>query len=120
MDIPISRNLVTGAPVTNRELLHLLKAALDKAFPCFVERVTLFGSQANGTATDNSDWDVLLMLTRECDWQLRVALLDVCTELALEYEDVIFDVKMLSPLERLSIRGRLPYVQAALQEGIAA
>jgi predicted nucleotidyltransferase len=116
----VSHNLTTNAPITNHELLAKLKAALEQAFPGIVEKIILFGSRASGTATEDSDWDILLMLTQEYDWRLKWALADVCTDVAFEYEDVLFDVKVLSPSERVGTRGKLPYVQTALHEGIVA
>ena len=118
MDATVSRNLTTNAPVTNRELLGLLNTALDKAFPGVVESITLFGSQINGTADEDSDWDILLTLTQEYSWEIRDRLYTVCFEIGWAHA-VLFDVKIISRSELdTGIRGKNPIFQAALHEGI--
>lgn len=52
-------------------------------------QVLLFGSQANGTATEESDWDVLVLTKQEVDWALKKKLWDHVFPLSVEAATVI-------------------------------
>lgn len=52
---------------------HWLKSyrqALTRQLPGLVEQIVIFGSKARGTATMDSDLDVLVVI-REGDWRLK-------------------------------------------------
>ena len=52
---------------------HWLKSyrqALARQLPGLVEQIVIFGSKARGTATMDSDLDVLVVI-REGDWRLK-------------------------------------------------
>jgi predicted nucleotidyltransferase len=103
--------------MTNTELLTTLKAALDSAFPSIVEKIILFGSHVDGTATDDSDWDILLVLAQEYDWRLKKNLRSTCYEVALNL-NLVLDTKVIALHELDTARGSVMYIQDALQEGI--
>jgi len=44
--------------------------ALARQFPGLVEQIVIFGSKARGTATTDSDLDILVVI-REGDWRLK-------------------------------------------------
>lgn len=48
------------------------RAALSQQFPGLVEHVMIFGSKARGTATADSDLDLLLVI-RGGDWRVKNA-----------------------------------------------
>ena len=119
MDTTVSHNLTTNAPVTNHELLNLLKAALEEAFPGRIGKIILFGSRANGEASDNSDWDILLLLNNEYTWQLKKSIRSVCYDMALNL-NIVLDTKVISRAELGAERGGVMYIQEAMTRGIAA
>jgi predicted nucleotidyltransferase len=119
MDTTVSHNLTTNAPVTNGELLALLKAALDKAFPGVIERLILFGSRVSETATEDSDWDILLLLKNDYDWRLKKNIRSMCYDVALSL-NIVLDTKVISRAELAAERGGVMYIQQAFEQGIAA
>jgi predicted nucleotidyltransferase len=52
----------TGSPLTDKLIiLSVLKNKLKEAYPNSIESVILFGSQATNTATEFSDYDILII-----------------------------------------------------------
>lgn len=70
--------------LTNEEQIWLdaYRTVLAEQFPGLVERIIIFGSKAKGTATADSDLDILLII-REGDWQLKDALVGPGYDLAV-------------------------------------
>lgn len=54
----------------DRAWLEAYCRALDERFPGLVEEMILFGSKARGTATADSDLDLLVVI-REGDWRVK-------------------------------------------------
>ena len=52
--------------------LDAYRQALAQQFPGLVEHIIIFGSKARGTATPDSDLDLLVVI-REGDWRLKDA-----------------------------------------------
>lgn len=52
-------------------------------------QVILFGSQAAGTATEESDWDVLVLTKQKADWELKKKLWDHMFPLSVEAGTII-------------------------------
>lgn len=50
-----------------QQWLDEYRKILDEKFPGLVEEMLIFGSKARGTATEDSDLDILLVI-REGDW----------------------------------------------------
>ena len=53
-----------------QQWLDTYRKILDEQFPDLVEDIIIFGSKARGTATDDSDVDILLII-KEGDWQKK-------------------------------------------------
>ena len=70
-------------------LLHELKHLLQKHFPQVIQDVILFGSQAQGTAHEDSDYDVLIVVNGDYDWRMRDEITDIVYDLELQY-DILF------------------------------
>jgi predicted nucleotidyltransferase len=95
-----------------------LKKRLQRRF-YFISKVILFGSQTTGQAVEFSDYDILIMVSRPISWQQRREILDEVYVSDLKY-NILTDVKVISEPELKSLRGKQPFVQHALQEGVAA
>lgn len=106
--------------INNIELLKLLKAALQQRFGSVIRDVILFGSQAMGTAHEDSDYDVVIVLTQQYDWQFRDRVLDVIYDLELQY-DILINTFLISTHElRHTLRGAQPLFVNALKHGVYA
>ncbi len=101
-------------------LLKQLKALLVANFGEDINNVILFGSQTTGKAHENSDYDVLVILNRDYDWEYQDKVTSVLYDLELEH-DIFIDTKIIS-LDELqnTIRGKQPLYVDAIQEGIYA
>jgi len=85
-----------------------------------IDDVILFGSQANGTAREDSDYDVLIILNRDYNWEYQDKITSVLYEMELEH-DIFIDTKIVSLNElRDTINGKHPLYVEAIQEGIHA
>lgn len=101
----------------NLSALHELKALLIRKYPDYIDQLIVFGSQVNGTAREYSDYDILLILKKPYDWRFENEIYDTCADINVEY-DIITDVKMISWEELQTLRGKQPFIQNALHEGI--
>jgi uncharacterized protein len=73
-----------------KALLNELKIGLGDLFGSRVEKLLLFGSQARGDATPESDVDVLVILRGEADPEQLIPLTsELVSRLSLKYETVI-------------------------------
>lgn len=95
-------------------ILSVLKYELDDSFSCSVESVILFGSQATNTATEFSDYDILIILKTEYNRIDENRIFDICFDVDIAY-DILIDVHMLSIDELNSKRGRQPIFVNALK-----
>ena len=73
--------------MTNTETLDSMKQLVHTVLPN--ARVILFGSRANNTATEESDWDLLILDKNQVDKKTRWAVHDVLYPLSLELLTVI-------------------------------
>jgi predicted nucleotidyltransferase len=101
----------------NKKILKELKALLIENFSDCIDKVILFGSQALNTAKDYSDYDILVILKKDYDWQLEDSILSLCYEIDLKY-DILTDVKLISRNELTTIKGKQPFILNALQHGL--
>lgn len=68
-----------------RKIVERLKACLLEAYGQAVRAVLLYGSHARGTASEDSDVDVLVVVDDHLDpWKVRQALGDVLLDIMLE------------------------------------
>ncbi len=100
-----------------KQILKELKNLLKKEFSGFIDKVVLFGSQASNTAHEHSDYDILVILKKDYDWQLEDAILNLCYEIDLKY-DILTDVQLISRKELKSIKGKQPFILNALEYGL--
>jgi uncharacterized protein len=105
----------------NTIVLRKLKHLLQQHFPDAIRDVILFGSRAKGTARDDSDYDVLIVLKKnDYDWRFRDEVTDVVYDLELD-EDILVDKHLISVDElEHSLRGAQPIFRNALEYGVYA
>lgn len=101
-------------------LLNELKDLLAARFGQDIREVILFGSQVTGSATENSDYDVLIILNNDYDWRYRHNIISTIYELELEH-DIFIDAKIISTYElEHTVKGKHPIYEDAIREGIHA
>jgi predicted nucleotidyltransferase len=100
-------------------VLREIKDLLVAKFGSEIERVILFGSQAEDAQRPDSDFDILVILKNPHDWRVRRQISEVCYDIDLKY-DIRTDIKTISVGELREPRGRQPFIQRALKEGIYA
>jgi len=97
-----------------------LKNELVSQFGDDVLDVILFGSQASGESSDDSDYDILILVSNDYDWKYRNLVFDKAFDVGLKY-GVLFDINLLSVNEmEHSLRGKEPIFVNAMQKGIHA
>lgn len=97
-------------------LLRQIKAAVQAVLPD--AEVILFGSQARGDATRESDWDILVLTDAEVTYALERTLRRRMDDLSLQTDVVVSAFvhnrhTWMSPLAQAS-----PYHQKIVREGI--
>ncbi len=103
-----------------KAIIKELKDALVVNFREDIKDVILFGSQVTGKAHNDSDYDVLIILNNDYDWEYRCRITSVVYDLELKY-DIFIDKKIISTNELYhTIKGMHPLYQDAMQEGIYA
>ena len=103
----------------NKLVLNALNDLLKSRFPDNLKEVVLFGSQLNGKAHKDSDYDFLIILKEKVDWKTEREISDLCYEIDLKY-DILTDIHILSEAELSTIRGRQPIFVNALANGLHA
>ncbi|MBC8487460.1 MAG: nucleotidyltransferase domain-containing protein [Bacteroidetes bacterium] len=102
-----------------KETLKKLKHLLIKNFGDNIKDVILFGSQATETATDLSDYDILIVLRNEYDWKYKDKIRDVICEFEI-MNDIFIDMNIISEKERNTLRWHQPIFINAFKNGIYA
>jgi predicted nucleotidyltransferase len=102
----------------DKKLLKMIKSELDNTFGDLIVKVVLFGSRVDLSARKDSDYDVLIILKEKIDWRGKDRILDIIAELNLKH-DVIIDAHIISESELHTIKGKQPYIQNALDSGLA-
>lgn len=106
--------------INTTDLLKTVKNLLQQRFGNIIRDVILFGSQAMGTAREDSDYDVLIVLNREYDWKFRDQVIDAIYDLELQY-DILIDTFLISTHElHHTLRGAQPVFTNALKYGVYA
>ena len=100
-----------------QKILNDLKILLNKNFSDQIAKIILYGSQIDHNHKKNSDYDILIILKKQYDWKLKNRIYDLLYEIDLKH-DIVTDIKIISLEELETIRGKLPYIQNALQYGI--
>ena len=92
---------------------HLLKLYSDK-----IKQVILYGSQARGEATEDSDVDVLVVVDDSLDSSaVRTSLSDLLFDLLLETNELI---SVIVIPEQLFITYNSPFLLTVKEEGLVA
>lgn len=98
-------------------ILKELKQLIQHRFADSVEKVILFGSQINGKARADSDYDILIVLKDDYDWRTENEILDLCYQIDLKHE-IITDIKIISKHELNTKIGKQPFIIDALEYGV--
>ncbi len=80
-------------------------------------KVILFGSRAKGDARENSDIDLVVILSGDVDMKAREAIYDMAYDIDLEY-DVVLDVSVYSKKEWERYKNVLPFAVNVEREGV--
>ncbi|MDB4582216.1 nucleotidyltransferase domain-containing protein [Draconibacterium sp.] len=102
-----------------QQILSDLKNLLSEKLGSNLKEVILFGSQAYGNSTEDSDYDFLVILEKIPDWKLKRQISDYCYALDLKHETFL-DIHVLGKDELNTLRGKQPIFQTALKRGIYA
>ncbi|MCK4654163.1 MAG: nucleotidyltransferase domain-containing protein [Candidatus Cloacimonetes bacterium] len=101
----------------NEKALKELKKLLFAKYPEYIEKMILFGSRAENKDREYSDYDILLILNKTYNRIFEDDVLDIAYDIILKY-DIITDLKLITKDELKTIKGALPFVQNALNQGI--
>jgi predicted nucleotidyltransferase len=105
--------------VDNSIVLKELSQMLRNRFSENLKDVILFGSQVYGKATDDSDYDILIILKQKADWITEREISDICYDIDLKY-NIITDTHIMDESELLSLRGKQPIFVNAISKGLHA
>jgi predicted nucleotidyltransferase len=84
-----------------------------------VRDIILFGSQASGKASAESDYDILIVLDNDYDAKIENKVYDLCYDIDLKY-NIIIDAHLISTKELSTRKGRQPIFIHAIQKGLYA
>jgi predicted nucleotidyltransferase len=99
-------------------ILRELKYLLQEHFQGDIKDVILFGSQATGTAREDSDYDVLIVVNGEYDWKYKKKIRYTCYDIDLKY-NILTDTHIISVKEiQHSLKRYEPMYINALNKGI--
>ena len=102
----------------NITLLREMKQILEKEFGPLIKRIILFGSRVDGTAGKYSDYDVLVVVNKNIDWKTADEIRSVLYDLNIEHE-ILISVQVISESELNALPGKQPFIQNAIETGIA-
>lgn len=105
-------------PETDK-IISDLKHRLSERLRENLKEVILFGSQLSGKSTQDSDYDILIILKDKPDWRLEREISDICFEIDIEY-NILTDTHILHEEEINSLRGKQPIYYNALNQGYHA
>jgi predicted nucleotidyltransferase len=102
------------------DIIKELKVLLTQKVGEDIKDVVLYGSQIQKNRNEESDYDVLIVLSRKYSWPERRKLRDICYEVSLKY-DIIIDSSIISiqELENSPLKNH-PLYHDALSQGIHA
>jgi predicted nucleotidyltransferase len=102
-----------------KQILQGLKEHLKRYIGDNLNDIILFGSRASNNENEYSDYDILILLKEKPDWKLRRLISDSCYEIDLKY-GIVTDTHVLSIPELNTLRGKQPFFQNAISNGIYA
>ena len=102
------------------KILREAKTRLVAAFGDKIKEVVLFGSRAWGKPHRWSDWDFVVVVRGECNWNTITQIRETLHDMDLEFE-LLTQALVISEHELdHTLRGAQPIFQKALTEGIYA
>jgi uncharacterized protein len=105
--------------IDNYKILADLKKHLIQNYDGSINKIIFFGSHARGESTQDSDYDILIVLDNDYSAKDENIILDLCYDINLKY-DILIDAHLMSQREIKSIRGKQPIFVNALKNGIHA
>jgi predicted nucleotidyltransferase len=100
-------------------ILRDLKGHLQKGYNNSVKEIILFGSQAKDNSNENSDYDILIILTKKYGARDENLIYDLCYDIDLKY-NIVIDAHLISIQDVDTIRGKQPIFTSAIKNGIYA
>ena len=98
-------------------ILNRFKMRLKEALNDNLLEVRLFGSKARGDAREDSDIDVLVIVSSE-DWHMSDAVYSIVTDIMLETE-ICISPKVISQKDYTRLYSdRNPFIENVIREGI--
>ncbi len=101
------------------QILKELKKYLLVNFGFGIIDVILFGSQLMSLEISDSDFDVLIIMDKDYNWQDENRILDLCYDIDLKY-NILIDAHIISEKEINSKRGRQSIFINAVKSGVYA
>ncbi len=101
----------------NPDIVEELVSGLREIMQDSLEQIILYGSVARGTATEESDVDIALLVKREMDYDLEWQLSDFVVDMELKY-DKVFSVIDINAERFFIWREALPFYRNISTEGI--
>lgn len=105
--------------IDNQKILSDLKEHLNQNYDGSINEIILFGSRARAESTEDSDYDILIVLDNDYSAKDENVILDLCYDINLKY-NILIDAHLLSKSEMKSIRGKQPIFVNALKSGVHA
>jgi predicted nucleotidyltransferase len=102
----------------NELLLEDIKHYLDSNLPGEIQNIILFGSRVSGEPGKYSDYDVLVILKHDFEWNLKRKIFDLAFDIGLKM-DILIDVKVLSANDLNTLKGKQSFVIEAMENGIS-
>ena len=97
--------------------LDAYRRELDQKFPGLVEQIILFGSKARGTATPDSDLDLLVVI-KDGDWWLKRDVRRCGYRLAVATEVVPSIMVFTAPDWAAYEKRRAPFYRTVARDGV--
>lgn len=101
----------------NKKAMIELKKLLIKKYPEIIDKIILFGSRVENRENEFSDYDILLILREKYNREFEENVLDIAYDIILKY-DILADLKFITNEELQTIKGALPFVQSAMNNGV--
>ncbi len=105
--------------IDKKKILEDLNFLLKSRFADDLKDIVLFGSQVNGQANKDSDYDILIILKEKADWKIEREISDICYEVDLKY-NIITDTHVIGETELNTLRGKQPIFVNAMAKGLYA
>jgi len=101
-------------------LAREIKQHLNKHMNNIVSDVIIFGSRVKGTADNDSDYDVLIIINTDYNQKTKKIINGLCYDFDLNY-NIFLDTQIISESElKNGLRGKHPVFKTALKEGLHA